>query len=51
MTAILDVEMEIDNEERLTYTQEQVQKLVFDNWLDSGYRLVLPEKEYWSDSY
>lgn len=51
MTAILELD-EFETKEELGYTQEQVQKLVFDNWLDSGYRLVLPEKDLWySDDY
>ena len=50
MTSILELD-EVETEEELGYTQEQVRKLVFDNWLDSGYRLVLPEVERWSDNY
>lgn len=51
MTAILELDEFETEEEELGYTQEQIQKLVFDNWLDSGYRLVLPEKDLWSSDY
>lgn len=48
MTAILDVEP--DNNE--DYSEIMIEKLVFDNWLDSGYRLLIPEKEsLFSDDY
>lgn len=48
MTATLDM----DYEDTTEFTQDcSVKNLVFDNWLDSGYRLVLPEVECWSDDY
>lgn len=48
MTAILDVEP--DNNE--DYSEVMIEKLVFDNWLDSGYHLLIPEKEsLFSDDY
>lgn len=53
MTVILDVETEdsFDNEGNKGYTEEQLQNLVFDNWLDSGYRLVLPDRQHLNSDY
>lgn len=51
MTALLDIDYEEDSEVQ-SYSESTLEKLTFDNWLDSGYRLVLPEKDLWSsDDY
>ena len=53
MSVILDTDTDWqDTEGYSEFSNEfNVENLAIDNWLDSGYRLVLPEKEHWSDNY
>ena len=53
MSVILDTDTDWqDSEGYSEFSNEfNVANLAIDNWLDSGYRLVLPEREYWSDNY
>jgi hypothetical protein len=51
MPSLLSIEYEEDSDVQ-SYSETTLEKLTFDNWLDSGYRLVLPEKGLWSsDDY
>lgn len=53
MTATLEYETQDDFETQVeNISRYTLKKLALDNWLDSGYRLVLPEKDLWSsDDY
>lgn len=51
MTDVLDIDFSEEYESQ-DISEISLENISIDNWLDSGYRLVIPEKEYWSsDDY